>query len=104
MPLRFESGQCASSKSNGTPIRPCGLPSGPSRRKSGAPETLRLWVQQAERDAGSRAGITADERERLKALERENRELKRANEILRKASVFFAAAGCPLRGLDRFTK
>lgn len=63
------------------------------------PETLRLWVQQAERDAGSRAGITTDERERLKALERENRELKRANEILRKASAFFAAAE-----LDRFAK
>jgi len=68
-----------------------------------APETRRLWVQQTEGDAGSRAGITTDERERLKALERENRELKRANEILRKASAFFAAAGYPLRELDRFT-
>jgi transposase-like protein len=55
-------------------------------------ETLRLWVRQAERDTGTRAGITTDERERLTQLERENRELKRANEILRKASAFFAAA------------
>jgi transposase len=51
-------------------------------------ETLRKWVRQAERDSGKRAGLTTAERERLKELERENRELKRANEILRKASVF----------------
>ena len=56
------------------------------------PETLRKWVRQAERDTGRRAGLTTDERERLKHLERENRELKRANEILRKASAFFAQA------------
>ena len=55
-------------------------------------ETLRKWVRQAERDTGRRAGLTTDERERLKALERENRELKRANEILRKASAYFAQA------------
>jgi len=55
-------------------------------------ETLRLWVRQAERDRGQRAGLTTDERERLKALERENRELRQANEILRKASAYFAAA------------
>jgi len=55
-------------------------------------ETLRKWVRQAERDAGGRAGLTTSERERLKELERENRELKRANEILRKASAFFAQA------------
>src|SRR6266478_416597 len=48
-------------------------------------ETLRRWVRQAERDTGHRAGLTTDERQRLKELERENRELKRANEILRKA-------------------
>jgi transposase-like protein len=56
------------------------------------PETLRKWVRQAERDQGLREGLTASERERLKALERENRELKRANEILKTASAFFAQA------------
>ena len=55
-------------------------------------ETLRKWVRQAERDRGRRAGLTTTERDRLKELERENRELKRANEILRKASAFFAQA------------
>jgi transposase-like protein len=55
-------------------------------------ETLRRWVRQAERDQGRRAGVTGTERDRLKELERENRELKRANEILRKASAFFAQA------------
>jgi transposase len=55
-------------------------------------ETLRRWVRQAERDQGRRAGLTSTERDRLKELERENRELKRANEILRKASAFFAQA------------
>jgi transposase len=55
-------------------------------------ETLRKWVRQAERDQGRRTGGTSTERERLKELERENRELKRANEILRKASAFFAQA------------
>ena len=55
-------------------------------------ETLRTWVRQAERDAGKRPGTTTDERERIKALERENRELRQANEILRKASAYFAQA------------
>jgi transposase len=55
-------------------------------------KTLRGSVRQAERDAGRRPGLTSSERERLKELERENRELKRANEILRKASAFFAQA------------
>ena len=55
-------------------------------------ETLRNWVRQAERDAGMRPGATTDERERIKALERENRELRQANEILRKASAYFAQA------------
>lgn len=55
-------------------------------------ETLRGWVRQAERDQGRRPGLTTAERERLKELERENRELRRANEILRKASAYFAQA------------
>jgi transposase len=61
-------------------------------------ETLRSWVRQAERDAGQRPGLTTSERERLKELERENRELKRANEILRKASAYFAQAELDRRG------
>ena len=63
------------------------------------PESLRRWVRQAERDRGLRAGATTDERERIKALERENRELRQANEILRKASAYFAQAE-----LDRRSK
>lgn len=57
-----------------------------------SPETLRLWVRQTERDGGEREGLTTTERERLKALEREVRELRQANEILRKASAYFAQA------------
>jgi transposase len=53
-------------------------------------EALRRWVRQAERDGGKRLGLTTAERDRLKQLERENLELKRANEILRKASAYFA--------------
>ncbi|MDT7855172.1 IS3 family transposase [Rubrivirga sp. S365] len=56
-------------------------------------ETLRNWVRQAERDHGRRAGPSTDDRARLKELERENRELRRANEILRKASAYFAPGG-----------
>jgi transposase-like protein len=55
-------------------------------------ETLRKWVRRAEIDSGRRGGVTSDERTRLKDLEREVRELRRANEILRKASAYFAAA------------
>jgi transposase len=62
-------------------------------------ETLRGWVRQAERDQGVRPGTTTDDRERIKALERENRELRQANEILRKASAYFAQAE-----LDRRSK
>ena len=62
-------------------------------------EVLRRWVRQAERDHGHRSGLTTSERDRLKELERENRELKRANDILRKASAFFAQAE-----LDRRSK
>jgi len=55
-------------------------------------ETLRKWIRQAERDTGKRPGVTTEERERMKQLEQENRELRRANEILRKASAYFAQA------------
>lgn len=62
-------------------------------------ETLRLWVRQHERDSGLREGLSTAERDRIKALERENRELRQANEILRKASAYFAQAE-----LDRRSK
>ena len=55
-------------------------------------ETLRSWVRQVEQDTGRRPGLTSEERQRLKELEREIRELRRANEILRKASAYFAQA------------
>lgn len=61
-------------------------------------ETLRLWVRRAETDAGTRPGLTSDERERMKRLERENKELRRANEILKAAASFFGAE------LDRQSK
>ena len=60
---------------------------------------LRTWVRQAERDRAQRPGATTEERERIKALEREVRELRQANEILKKASAYFAMAG-----LDRRSK
>lgn len=63
------------------------------------PETLRTWIRQAERDQGIRPGMTSAERDRMKELERENRELRRANEIIRKAAAFFAQAE-----LDRLRK
>ena len=62
-------------------------------------QTLNTWVRQHERDTGQRDGLTTAERERIKALERENKELRQANEILRKASAYFAQAE-----LDRRTK
>ena len=55
-------------------------------------ETLRTWVRKTEEDTGRRDGMTSSERERIKELERENREWRRTNEILRKASAFFAQA------------
>ena len=64
-----------------------------------SPETLRDWVKKQAVESGDRDGITLSEREELKALQRENRELKQANDILRKASAFFAAAD-----LDRLRK
>jgi transposase-like protein len=62
-------------------------------------ETLRSWLRQSERDQGRRAGPSSDESARIKALEREVRELRQANEILRKASAYFALAE-----LDRRSK
>jgi transposase len=62
-------------------------------------EALRRWVRQAERDGGKRPGLTTDERQQLKELQRENVELKRANEILKTASAYFAQAA-----LDRRVK
>lgn len=56
------------------------------------PEALRTWVRQAEIDGGLRAGMTTDDAQRLAELERENRELRRANEILKTSAAFFAAA------------
>src|SRR3954470_23209323 len=61
-------------------------------------ESLRRWVRQAERDGGQRPGLTTDERARLKQLEKENIELRRANEILKKASAYFAQAELDRRG------
>ena len=55
-------------------------------------ETLRKWVRRTEVDTGRRGGLTSDEKARIKELERENRELRRANEILKKASAYFAQA------------
>ena len=55
-------------------------------------ETLRSWVRQHQRDTGQREGVTTAEKERIKQLEREVRELRQANEILRKASAYFAQA------------
>jgi transposase-like protein len=56
------------------------------------PQTLNEWVKKSEIDSGAREGVTSEERERIKALERENKELRRANEILKLASAFFAQA------------
>ena len=57
-----------------------------------SPETLRSWVRKAQIDSGSRPGLSSDERAKLKALERENKDLRRANAILQDASIFFATA------------
>lgn len=57
-----------------------------------SPDSLRVWCQQAERDNGQRAGLTTEEKDRIKELEREVRELRQANEILKKASAYFAQA------------
>ena len=57
-----------------------------------SPDSLRVWCQQAERDDGQRAGLTTEEKDRIKDLEREVKELRQANEILKKASAYFAQA------------
>ena len=62
------------------------------------PETLRIWGRKAERNQGLRPGPTTDDKARLKQLEKDNRELRQANEILRKASAFFAQAELDRRG------
>ena len=64
-----------------------------------SPDSLRVWVRQAQRDGGERPGQTTADRTRIKELERENRELRQANEILKKASAYFAMAE-----LDRRSK
>lgn len=61
-------------------------------------QTLSSWIKRRETDSGQRPGVTTDEHARVKALERENRELRRANEILRKASAYFAQAELDRRG------
>src|SRR5688500_1767653 len=77
------------SRRKGAPARTAGSAfTWPSRRS----ETLRKWVRQTERDQGTRPGLTTEERQRLEQLERENFELRRANEILRLASAYFAKA------------
>lgn len=60
-----------------------------------SPDSLRVWCQRAERDAGERDGMTSEQKARMKALEREVRELRVANEILKKASAYFAQAELP---------
>jgi len=63
-----------------------------SQKLGCTPKSLRRWVRQAQRDGGTRAGLSSDDRARLKQLKKENRELKRANDILRTASAYFAQA------------
>ena len=89
----------------GWSLRPSGIAARSGRRSrrwptswARRPETVRKWVRRTEVDEGRRPGLSSEERERLTRLERENRELRRANEILKSASVFFAAE---LDGLRR---
>ena len=93
----MRSGWCSTTKAS-TPRNAAAI-SSIAAKIGCAPETLRGWVRQAERDQGRRTGPTTAEQERIRALEREKRELRQANEILRKASAYFAMAE-----LDRRSK
>ena len=70
---------------------PYGVPARIARQLGINPDTLRGWLKQAEIDSGTRPGVTSNEAARIAELEREDRELKRANQILKSASAFFAA-------------
>jgi transposase len=73
------------------PSRDAAIKSIAAKLGIGTAQSLRNWVRQAEVDAGARPGVSTDEAARIKALERENAELRRANEILKAAASFFAA-------------
>ena len=91
---KFKSGNKPVVYGSLTSIRPCGWAAIESiAPKIGCvPQTLHEWVRKHEIDTGMRDGVTSEERERIKALEREVKELRRANEILKLASAFFAQA------------
>lgn len=82
----------------GLPAGVCGHRSGAAKLRIGTPETLRKWIRQAEIDSGARQGVTSEESAEVRKFRAGNRELRRANEILKAASIFFAAEpGRPLR-------
>ena len=91
-------------RATAAPFVPVSRHFGDCAEVGGSKQTLRRWLLRAEQDAGERSGPTRSDADRLAALEREHRELKRAIDILRKASAFLAGAGCPLRELDRLTR
>ena len=82
-PFRGHRGACASDNAADRALAPT---------LGCSPDSLRAWCERAERDAGQRAGLTSAEKDRIKELEREVRELRQAKEILKKASACFAAA------------
>ena len=73
-------------------VRSVRTPDELSREFEPTAQSIANWVRQAEVDAGTREGVTSDDKARIAALERENRELRRANTILRQASAYFAQA------------